>query len=264
MQYDYAIVYFGLTRSVKKIYESHIKNVFHSLEKNGLTYKKFMHTWKTNDNKQNVRGRLIDEDIDYDEYKLLDPDVYKIESQDDFLSNLDMNKFFYQNVFNTVGHRINGEWLPHLIKNHLCALESQKRSLELVENFVNDGNTFRFVMFLRPDVFINNELPLCKILVDHINIPDYNHNEGYNDRFAIIDYKAAHLYGKRINEIEEFRKTQGRIVSEKYVKFIINKYNLKVNRIDFRFDITRASSKILPELLVPSRTEHRVPSDISR
>ena len=41
-----------------------------------------------------------------------------------------------------------------------------------------------------------------------------------------MNYKNACLYGKRIDEIVDFRKHNGRIVSEKCLKFIINKYKL--------------------------------------
>ena len=241
MLYDFAIIYFGLTRSTKKIYKSHIDNVFNQLKNNKLTYKIFMHTWKTNNNKQNVWGKTIPIDIDYNEYKLLNPDFYKIENQDLYILNLNMNKYFYKDVWDTIGHSRNGEWLPGLIKNHLCALKSTKSGLEMVEEFVKRGNKFKYVMFIRPDVFIKNKLPLNEILFKpcEISIPNEYHHEGYNDRFAIINYDKAAIYGKRIDEISEFRKTNGRIVSEKYTKFIIKKYNLKLNLINFSFDIIR-------------------------
>jgi hypothetical protein len=96
-------------------------------------------------------------------------------------------------------------------------------------------------MFIRPDVSIYDSLPLHQILpnLDKINIPSFDSNEGYNDRFAIMNYKNAIIYGKRINEIAEFRKNNGRIVSEKYLKFIIHKYNLNVNLINFNFVFVR-------------------------
>jgi hypothetical protein len=37
-EYDFAIIYFGMTRSVRKTYESHINHVFNVL-KNNLPYK---------------------------------------------------------------------------------------------------------------------------------------------------------------------------------------------------------------------------------
>lgn len=241
MEYDFAIVYFGLTRSTKKVFKSHINNVFNQLRYNRLTYKTFMHTWKTSDNKQKVWQNTIEKEIDYDEYKLLYPDFYKIDCQDEFIQTIDMNDYFYKEVWDKEGDKKHGEWLPGLIKNHLCALESMKRGLEMVEEFVKVGNKFKYVMFVRPDVLIRSVLPLQQICVNvcDICIPNQDHNEGYNDRFAITLYEKAAIYGKRIDEMAEFRKKNGRIVSEKYVKFIIQKYNLKLGLIDFNFIIVR-------------------------
>lgn len=241
MEYDFGIIYFGLTRSTKKVYDTHINNVFNVLKRNNLTYKTFLHTWKTNDNKQNVWLKTIDNEIDYEEYKLLEPDFYKRDNQDEFLGSIDMNNYFYKDVWDMIGDNPSGEWWYELIRNHLCALESKKRGLEMLEDEMNKGNKFKFIMFIRPDVRIYNELPLENILNSNhkISIPSNEHNEGYNDRFAITNYDNAVLYGKRINEIIEFRKNHGRIVSEKYVKFIIDKYNIPVNFIDFNFVFVR-------------------------
>ena len=96
-------------------------------------------------------------------------------------------------------------------------------------------------MFFRPDCFIDYKIPQNQNLphLDKINIPNRDQGEGFNDRFAIMNYANAVLYGKRINEIAEFRKGNGRIVSEKYVKFIINKYKIPVNLIHFNFRLIR-------------------------
>ena len=178
MEYDFAIVYFGLTRSTKKVFKSHINNVFNQLRYNRLTYKTFMHTWKTSDNKQKVWQNTIEKEIDYDEYKLLYPDFYKIDCQDEFIQTIDMNDYFYKEVWDKEGDKKHGEWLPGLIKNHLCALESMKRGLEMVEEFVKVGNKFKYVMFVRPDVLISSVLPLQQICVKvcDICIPNQDHN----------------------------------------------------------------------------------------
>jgi hypothetical protein len=241
MEYDFAIVYFGLTRSTKKVFKTHIQYIFNTIRYNRLTYKTFIHTWKTNDNKQKIWQKSIDQEIDYHEYKLLYPDFYKIDIQDDFIESINMNNYFYKEIWDKVGHQVNGEWLPELIQNHLCALESKKRGLEMVEEFVKEGNKFKYVMFLRPDVLITNVLPLKFIYFNKYDIylPNKDHNEGYNDRFAVVTYDKAYIYGKRIDNLIEFRKNNGRIVSEKYVKFIIEKNHLKVAFIKFNFYIIR-------------------------
>lgn len=239
--YDFAICYFGLTRSTKKVYKSHIEKIYNILKKNNLSYKIFMHTWKINGGGQRIWNKLINKEIDYSEYKLLNPDFYKLDNQNDFLKKINFDDYFYKDVWKKYGHSRTGEWLPQLITNHLCALESQKRCLEMVENYMINNNNFKYIMFIRPDMLVKNNIPINSIINSYnkISIPDTNHNEGYNDRFAIMNYKNACIYGKRINEIKEFRKNNGRIVSEKYVKFIADKYKFKINKIKFYLEIIR-------------------------
>lgn len=166
------------------------------------------------------------------------PDFYTRDNQDDFIAGINMDNYFYQDVWDQQGDH--GEWLPKLVLNHLCALKSQKCGLEMVENFVAEGNKFKHVIFVRPDVLFYDPLPIQEVdAVNDIFVPDQDHEEGLNDRFAILKYDKAHIYGKRIDEIAEFRKTQGRIVSEKYVKFIVNKYQLNLKEIKVNFLITR-------------------------
>lgn len=54
-----------------------------------------------------------------------------------------------------------------------------------------------------------------------------------------MNIEHAYIYGKRINELSEFRKFNGRIVAEKYCKFFFEKYNMKINEILFDYCITR-------------------------
>jgi hypothetical protein len=241
MEYDFAIIYFGLTRSVKKTHESHKKYIFDILHKQNLTYKTYVHTWKTKDGTQNVWENIIPQKIDYFEYQLLSPDFYKLDDEDKFLESINMDNYFYKDVWEKNGHSGNGEWLPKMVSNHLCMLESQKRGLDMVKESVSSGDKYKFIMFIRPDVTIHNDLPIDKIvpIKDGIYIPNYRHNEGLNDQFAIMSYEYAHPYGNRIHELSEFRKKHGRIVGEKYCKFIISKYYKKIIQLDFKFSVTR-------------------------
>jgi len=241
MEYDFAIIYFGLTRSVKKTYESHHKNIFDILKKNGLTYKTFMHTWKTKNNTQNIGENLISEKIDYLEYKLLSPDFYMIENEEEFLESINMDNYFYKDVWEKIGHSVNGEWLPGMVSNHLCMLRSQKRGFNMVNESVLKGNKFKFIMFIRPDITIHTELPIDSILPNYnkINIPNHSHHEGVNDQFGIMNYEYAGNYANRLDELADYRSKHGRIVGEKYCKFIIKKYNMEINQLSFNYSITR-------------------------
>lgn len=233
-----AICYWGMTRSTKKVYNSHYKYVFDILKEHNINYDIYMHTWHTDQNI--IFNNISNTPIDYEEYKLLNPTKYTIENQSDFLNSIDFSQYFYKEVFEKYGeNRQNGEWIPMLIRNHLCALESQKRVTAMC---MNSNKPYDFIIYLRPDVEISNHLPIDifkTIKPNDIAIPNEDHWEGYNDRFAIIPYNMCKYYAYRIDEIIDFRKNQGRIVSEKYAKFIIDKYFEQVHFIDFHFEIIR-------------------------
>ena len=237
-----AICYWGMTRSTKYVYKSHFSNLFNVLKNNSIDYKVFMHTWKVENDQNIIWENVCNEQVDYQEYTLLQPDVYKIEEQKKFTDQLIFSDYFDRELYDKYGGDTHHEWRPQLIKNHLCALESQKR----VYKMANDtGETFDYVIFIRPDVQILNPFDI-NILNAHFDIiiPSYDHHEGLNDRFAIIHFKNATNYACRIDEIKEFRKNNGRIVSEKYVKFIINKYFIKLKFIDFKMKIIRPDGNI--------------------
>lgn len=230
-----AICYWGMTRSTKYVYNSHFNNLFNILKNNSIDYKVFMHTWKVETNI--IWENISNIPIDYQEYTLLQPNFYKIEEQKLFTDQLNFSDYFNKELYDKYGGDTFNEWRPQLIMNHLCALESQKR----VYQMVNDtGENFDYVIFIRPDVQILNKFDI-NIFNDSFDIiiPSYDHHEGLNDRFAILHFNNTRNYALRINEIKEFRKNNGRIVSEKYVKFIINKYYNNLKFIDFKMKIVR-------------------------
>lgn len=232
-----AICYWGMTRSTKKVYKSHQSCLFDRLTENNINYKIFMHSWKTSTNL--IWGQESSTPIDYDEYKLLNPDYYHLDNQSDFLDNITFSDYFSEDLFNKYGGDTSYEWHPHLIKNHLCALESQKRVTNIM---LSQNQHFDLVIYVRPDVEITTPLLMnfLNIQLNEIAIPDFDHFEGYNDRFAIVPFENCKQYAHRIDEIIDFRKNNGRIVSEKYVKFIANKYFTNIHFINFHFNIVRS------------------------
>lgn len=120
-------------------------------------------------------------------------------------------------------------------------LESQKRGLELVEGYMEKGYTFNNIIYLRMDLMLQQEIPIDKIIsnTNKIYIPNHSNYEGFNDQIAIMNYNNACIYGKRIIELADFRKTNGRIVGEKYLKYIIDKYHIQINMISLQYYIQR-------------------------
>ena len=237
-----AICYWGITRSTKFVYKSHFLNLFIPLKKNNIEYKIFMHTWKVENNQNIIWEHVSPIQIDCEEYKLLQPHYYKIDEQKIFKDQINFSEYFNKELYDKYGGDTPHEWRPQLIMNHLCALESQKR----VYQMVNDtGEEFDFIIYVRPDVnMINNfNINWLKENFD-IMIPNTDHNEGLNDRFGILPFNKALKYSTRIDEIIEFRKNHGRIVSEKYLKFIISKYYSNCKLIPFIMKIIRPDGSI--------------------
>ena len=235
-----AIAYFGLLRSIKKTYNSQYKRIFNVLKKNNIDYDIFCHTWKLNKTEFIQNKKVKNKINDYD-YKILNSNYYKIDMQDEFKNNINMNNYFYKRVYDLKGHSKDGEWLPQLIKNHLCALESQKRVFQMIKD---TNNHYDYIIIIRPDSLIECKLPIIEC-IDYLNnikngiiIPDNYYCEGYNDRFSMMNYNYSHYYCNRIDEIINYRKNNGRIVSEKYCKFICDKY-YKPIFVDFRFKLIR-------------------------
>jgi hypothetical protein len=232
MEYDFAICYFGLPRSVKYVYESHNANIFNVLKEKGLTYKIFMHSWKTKDSNQRVWQHTIRQKIDYDEYKLLNPDEYKLDSQEEFFETINMDDYYYE-------EEKKKEWIPKLLKNHICALGSQMRVYKMVKN---DSNKYKYVMIIRPDAFFPNPLPIDKIIPlkdKEFMISDHRHYEGLNDRFCICNEIDSDIYMCRLDKMKDFRRNTGRITAERYLKYAMKNHNCNVKKIKWDFDLAR-------------------------
>ena len=236
MQLQVAIVYWGLTRSAKDIYKTHEEFIYKILKEANIMFDVYLHSWKTDNplvwwHKQPM--------IDYNEYKVFQPCWVQYDSQDDFLSSLNFSEYFDATLFEMKGDHPNGEWYPQLIKNHLCALESMKRATAAV---LASGIKYSHILYVRPDVRIESPFPvhlLSQVDDFTIVIPDYEHNEGYNDKFAIVTRNSCIKYTNRGDHIREFRKTHGRIVSEKYTKYCITREFSKILMTPFKFSLIR-------------------------
>ena len=224
-----AICYHGMTRSTRFVYQSHIDNIFNVITENNSTYDVYLHTWRSPYNI--VWDKMLPVPNDYTEHQFLNPKKYQIDDQTDFFESINFNDYYYS------GTR---DWVPELIRNYLCALESQKRCFTMCKN---SNIEYDYVIFVRPDTLINDKLPYNRIFsqphsLNTIFIPNNDWFEGYNDRFAVIRFDMAHHYAYRNNELKEYRKNINFIVAERYLKYIIDKY-YKLEAIEFKFDLIR-------------------------
>jgi len=236
-----AVCYWGMTRSLNKIKNTHENNIYNVLKSNNYDYDIFIHTWKTKTKTQFVWLKETNVLIDEEEYKCINPNYYKIDVQDDFIDNIEFDKYFYEDQYKKYGvPRFNGkgEWIPQLLKNHLCALESLKRVYSMVKD---TGKKYKYIIFVRPDAKFEKKIDISLINnleENEVLIQDRDHFNGYNDRFAVGHPYIMGKYANRIDEAIEFRKNIHRIDAESFCKYIINKYG-KVKKAPIHFSLQR-------------------------
>ena len=73
-----------------------------------------MHTWHI-DSPKFVWDKPVSSPPDYDAYELIHPDIFRKDSQTEYLNELDMSKYFYEDVSLRVGQSKRDEWKPELI-----------------------------------------------------------------------------------------------------------------------------------------------------
>ena len=238
-----AICYWGMTRSIRIIHNAHKNHIFDVFKNNQVEYDVYMHTWKTAQNliwgvDWNSTRNIPN---DYNEYRLLNPSYYEIDEQDEFLNTINFSNYFKQELYDTYGDHPDYEWRPELIRNMICALESQKRVTQMC---IDSQKKYDFVLYIRPDVdiytpFLLEWLDLVKPGEIALTNESYRHFEGYNDKFALIRFDDCKLYSNRLDWLKSYRDTKGLIVAEKYLKYIIEKNFSNVHFINMTVRLIR-------------------------
>lgn len=223
-----AICYWGLTRSTRLVYESHEIHIFAPLRKRNVCVTVFMHTWSTRDGRQRERNVVLDTPIDYLEYKFLRPNFFRRDSQEAFIDTLTWSLYYYKHT---------KEWHPVLLLNHLCELESLRRVFHMVKSA---AFTYGTVVFLRPDLWIQNDLPVALPIRGEIILKREGGFEGYNDQFAMLTYADAYVYAERINALPAYRRQHRHIVAEAYLKFACDNHSLHPTWVRFGLVKVRA------------------------
>lgn len=227
-----AICYFGLLRTFRKTFPAHKQHIYDVLKENNIDYDIYIHTWSGSyTNKRGNSTEIYNHNTDISD--IVVPFKQRTDDQDQFISNLNMDDYFYRDVYEKLGNCKEGEWLPDMLLYQMCSQESQKRLINMV---FESGIEYDRIIILRPDLEMPIPLriePIVSMKVNHIILPQDEHCGGYNDRFAIVNPKMVLYYSHRIDEAKEFRKHHGRIAGETYLKYILDKYKfiIKVENI---------------------------------
>ena len=107
-------------------------------------------------------------------------------------------------------------------------------------------NMYDFAIFIRPDAQIHTSfnsswLTYFNSTKSLILLPDFDHWDGFSDKFAVMRARDVIPYGTRINNLAWYRKNVRYIVSEIYCKWVIQNNFELVRHVPFRFSIIRPS-----------------------
>lgn len=239
------ICFFGITRSVSYTVESIDKNVYQPLKKFNVEVKKFGHFFEQ---KQVVNTRSGEVGaLNSNEAKLLGLDYLEFEQPDYFLS---ASSFEEVKQFGDFWQDSNQS-----IRNLYHQLYSMKAVTEECLEWQPD-----IVIFLRPDLKYHDDFSkvlkkaLKKAQTNHLFIPNWQHFEGVNDRFAIaVGRKAIEDYGLRFSKISDFCKAYNSpLHSERLVKYAISAQH--VTFVPLRGSRVRVNGVVVEELFLHYRT----------
>ena len=235
-----ALCFWGITRSLKYTHESIEKNVLSILRANNIDYTIYMHTFKLENGYTNKRTREKLTDVNNDEYKLLHPDYFEIDDQDEIKKQIGMEKYRskpdpWNTGYNSVDNFILGQY-------------SKSKIVAMIEKNNMDYN---YVVYIRPDC--SYKQPFNINFFTHINhhticIPNFHLYGKYefNDRFCIANMKTYKIYGNMFHRLLCLSKNQS-LHAETILGQVIHNSNIKVVRIPFRFSRVRCDGKIQNE-----------------
>lgn len=226
-----ALVFWGLTRSLSTTYPNIKEKILDHLKAHKINYKIFLHTYYFEGEHTDRRTGERNIKLDFEEYKILNPDYFQIDNQDEIKKQINIKKY----------HQFRYSYVSKTVENLICALYSQMKATELVEK---SGYEFDYVWFLRPDVIFRDSLPihwLRWINPNRFIVPLFAHCGGINDRMGIMKYEQAIVYGKRFLKIHNYGKhLRGRkFSSERFIAWVMRNY--KVRKINYLFKRLRAN-----------------------
>ena len=236
-----ALGFFGITRSLKFTIDSIKHNITDSLNELGYDFKIFLHTYAL-DSYNNVRTGESTTQIDNDEYKLLNPDYFVIENQDEVKKNLNLEQYRkYPDPWNTQYDSVD---------NFILAQYSKMKLTKMIKD---TKTKFDYIIFLRPDVEYLNKLEesfsSLYLIVEYVYLilmlNMKSHGFGSLMIDSITNYNNYRIYGElfhKLLSISKFMSLHSETVMARYL--LDNKVYYK--HIMFRFRRIRINGNISP------------------
>lgn len=229
-----ALLFYGLARSLKYTITQIRYNIFDVLNKNGIEFDIYFHTYFFNKEYTNNRANEINIRVDNQEYKLLSPNYFSYDYDDEIRNTLRLEQY----------HTHRDIWITEYktFDNFILAFYSKMKVYELMKN---TNIYYDYVIYLRPDVLYLNTIPIHLFSLCNNNsvlIPNFELYFNMNDRFAIMNYNVVDKYGTIFKYMKEDSKIMS-LHSEKYLYDTLKKkYELTIIYFNnFYFNRVRAN-----------------------
>lgn len=235
-----AIVFWGISRSVKYTIQSIEENIFDPLRRMNMEYKTFVHTYFIKKPITNPRANEFNQEIDNNEHMLLKPDYIMIDDEETVKQTCDFDKYRTHYDFYNTNYKN--------IDNFIWAMYSKKQACKMVEN---SGELFDYILICRPDVVYKT--PITLQLLEVVNdttlaVPCFHvFYKRINDRFFILTPSNLQRFGNLFDELYVFSINYPVHPEQFIYECLVNKYGIDIVYIPFMFDRVRSNGKVSPD-----------------
>ena len=231
--------FFGITRSLKYTVDSIKKQILNTFKEEGIQFDIFLHTYTFKNDYINKRTgeKKRQEDINNEEYKLLNPTYKQIDVQEDVMEKLNLKQYRskpdpWKTNYNSVD-------------NYILGCYSKKQLVNLIKK---SNNHYDYVIFIRPDCLYTTKFQkkfFNKVNDNKICLPNFHLNGSHrvNDRFSICNMNNYEIYGNIFDSLLQISKTN-KLHSETILGDILKKNKIKVEKINFRFKRMRCNGTV--------------------
>lgn len=227
-----AIIFFGLTRTLKKTIDSIKTNLFTPLTENNLDYDIFIHTYKIFGPYYNQwSGENVENYVNEDVERILSPKYYICDNQENIINSIDFNQY-YKKLGNWTG--MSPELTKYLIKNMCLALYSKKQITLLFDEHIHE---YDYAIIIRPDTLLQNKIDIRyfhELNENNIIIPKQDWFSGCNDRLCIGKPNVISYYGKLFDDLKSYSEIKS-ITSELYLMDKLNEKSIEIISKDIKY-----------------------------
>lgn len=223
-----AILFYGLTRSLKDIYNNLKENLFNELTKNNFEYDIFIHTYILDNSYKNPWSGESVKKYDNNAFKILNPKDFILQKQSLIEARLNIPQYF-KKIGNWKGCASTPKMYCYLLRNMVLALHSKKKVVQLFAKY-NKMNKYDYVIITRPDQYLDTKINTDSFNLlanNNIIIPFEHSYHGLNDRFCIAKPNVAIKYGLGLNKLKLYTIISP-VVSEEYMKFYLTSIGVDI------------------------------------